>query len=120
VSGGSFDYFYSRAPDVLKGYASDLGTMADACADRAAGPPEKHYKTGELIELAALAECGDFLRFLSTRMAGIARVLETTSDITHAVEWWKSCDYGAEQVIDAWRKAGKHEAVAPTGSKEQP
>ncbi len=112
MSGGSYEDFYSRAPDVLKGYAGDLDSMANACAERAKGPPEKHYKTGELIDLAALDECGDFLRFLSTRMAGIARVLETTSDITHAVEWWKSCDYGADQVIDAWRKAGQRQGPA--------
>lgn len=31
------------------------------------------------------------------------------SDIWHAVEWWRSCDYGPEQVAEVvakWRAAG--------------
>lgn len=104
MSGGSFDYFYMHAPEKLRSIASDLDRMADACQARAHGDVERHYKTGEIIDLAALAEAGDFLRMLSFRVAGIARVLAALENVTQSVEWWKSGDTGIEEIVEAWKR----------------
>jgi hypothetical protein len=104
MSGGSYDYFYSRAPEKLRSYAADLTSMADRCQQRAEDGPDRDWN-GDLIDLAALAEAGDFLRALSFRMAGMARVLEIFDSVTHNVEWWASGDTGADSVEKAWKKA---------------
>jgi hypothetical protein len=117
MSGGSFNYFYSRAPEHLRNIASDLEGMADACQERAAGPPEKHWKTREAVDLAALAETGDFLRMLSMRAAGLARVLETFENITRSVEWWRSGDSSADDIIEAWKRLSRPSFPPREGTK---
>ncbi len=104
MSGGSYNYFYSRAPEELRSCASTLREMADRCQERAGGPEEKHWKTGEAIDLAALAEAGDFLRMLSFRVGGMARVLENVGEVARGVEWWQSGDTGPDHVIEEWKR----------------
>lgn len=57
MSGGSYDYFYSRAPEHLRKLSDDLKHMADRCDRRAEGQELRHWKTNELLALSELAEC---------------------------------------------------------------
>lgn len=104
MSGGSYEYFYSRAPETLRAYASDLERMADRCAERAAGPAEAHWKTKTDIDLAALGECGVYLRAIAWRMKAMATLLANWEDVTRGVEWWESGDSGIEAVVESFSK----------------
>lgn len=105
MSGGSYDYLYSRMPDQLRQYASALVSMAENCEERAAtGRPEEDWQSKTNVDLMALAECGAYLRALSFRMTATANLMEKWSDIMHAVEWWCSGDSGIAEVVFHFNK----------------
>jgi len=104
MSGGSYDYFYSKCPETLAHFGSTLEHMAERCAERAAGPPEKHYKEGTDLDLAALGECAVYLRAIAWRMRGMATLLSKWEEVMHDIEWWASGDSGAEEVIEEFKR----------------
>lgn len=102
MSGGSFDYFYSRAPEELSGIAASLERMADECDRQSREPPKKHWKTGEMVEFAAMTEVAADVRGIAYTVRGIARMLEFREALTKEIEWWKSCDTGPVDVLERW------------------
>jgi len=89
VSGGSFNYLYRR-PDLGEvGPRDDYRDMADVLAD--AGHQGAATATRRVCSLLDEA----------------MRIAAELSDIHHAVEWWRSGDYGEEHVKRAvvrWEK----------------
>lgn len=124
MSGGSYDYFSVHAPEKLRGIQSDLASMAIRCLKRAKGETERNfvkedgsYNTNakDMVDLAALAEAGDFLDAIASKVGGIARIIEGLESVTHQIEWWASGDSGIDSVVHAWRKATKpSNTKAPT------
>jgi hypothetical protein len=101
MSGGSFNYFYSRVPEEIRSAAHTLKEMAEQCAQ-----PSDYYQrelTGE--QLDELAEVAAYLLALSFKVRGIALALEKLERVTHDVEWWCSGDSGPLDVIASFRKA---------------
>lgn len=104
MSGGSFEYMYSRAPGELADVADKLERMADYLDERAAGPDTEY---GEPVDLAALTECATRLRSFAVRIRGMARVLETWRDVTREIEWWVSGDDSTADVVRAYKALKK-------------
>lgn len=104
MSGGSYDYFYYNCPDKLNEFADQLEDMAKRCEEGATRPPEKHWKTGEMIDMSGLLEAAGYLRALAMRMRGMAKTMEAWADLPSAVEWWTSGDSGPINVIEAVAK----------------
>lgn len=82
MSGGSFNYLYARAEGI--GAESEYRDMADEM---------EHWPVARarLLEVAELLKRA---RAIHDEMGGVMQ----------AVEWWKSCDYGQDQVDAAVRK----------------
>lgn len=98
MSGGSYDYLYSRAPGELASIADRLADMADRCTGETT--PDVLGSADD----AALRECGAYLRRLSLQVKGMAVTLEKWERVTHDIEWWASGDSGPKDVVDSFAK----------------
>lgn len=115
MSGGSFDYFYNRAPDTVRRIGDELLDMATRCRDRASEPTEPSYFDGngerittirptETVDLEELRKAADYLESLSDRAVKLAAEIQSAEALTHNVEWWCSSDVAVDAVVAAWRK----------------
>lgn len=87
MSGGSFDYLYGK-DDRLSG--DDYRSMAE---EMSAWPDAQ-------ARVLKIAELLDEARKVHLEM----------STVMHDVEWWRSCDYGEDQVtqgVEEWRRKAK-------------
>jgi hypothetical protein len=115
MSGGSYNYMYSEAPEKLRGIASDLEHMADRCDERSHGPPETDWKTKTPIDMAPLAEVAKYLRTMAVKVQRQATVLETWREVLHDIEWWASGDTGPERVIESFDELPRMPSVPSNG-----
>lgn len=84
MSGGSFGYLYSRADGL--GDAVEYESMAD--------------------EMGRWPDAQARMREIATLLRQAEKIHEEMSTVMHDVEWWKSCDYGEDQVddgVEEWR-----------------
>lgn len=82
MSGGSFDYLYSR-PEARPGEYENMAELMDRWPDAMAA----------VLRIGALKKEAEAEH-------------EKLSQLLQAVEWWRSCDYGEDQVDEAvagWR-----------------
>ena len=98
MSGGSFDYFYSRAPGDIARIASDLEDMASRCAN----PGEWGGPTD--VDRDELAAVGEYLGALAIKARGLGIALNRLEQVTHDIEWWQSGDTGPERVVESFKK----------------
>lgn len=98
MSGGSYDYFYSRAPDALSSIASDLTAMSERCFDRTAWGRDE-------VDPNELEAVGAYLAALAIKVDGVAIALKKLKEVTHDIEWWQSGDTGPERVIESFKAA---------------
>lgn len=96
MSGGSFNYLcHKSVEDLLAGgHDDDLENMEDEL--RAFGHPHAHRAADATKVLRE--EIKRTRRELEDRLEGLEKVF-------HAVEWWRSCDWGPDQVhrvLDSW------------------
>ena len=93
MSGGSFEYLYMRDPgEVMNGYEGELASMREALVE--AGCEDAALAT----EQARLVLRHAYIQYEAARQA--------LEGVWHAMEWWKSCDYGENQfreAVDKWR-----------------
>lgn len=83
MSGGSFDYFYTRGANDVARAASDLHGMAEAVRRFA---PESPI----VLRLVALSELASSLE----------REIKAHEDLLQAVEWKCSGDWGEDRVLE--------------------
>jgi hypothetical protein len=125
MSGGSYDYLYSRAPEELRNMARSLDRMADQCDERAGGGPDVSYVPNashplgqpyvkKLVDVSALAEVAKYLRVMSFKISRQASVLETWSEVLHDIEWWCSGDTGPDAVVKSFDELPRLPAKAST------
>jgi len=79
MSGGSYDYLYSRDSDELFGYSGVLEEMADRLAKLGYADAAAQETLWILLEMRA------FQNRINT-------VKDRLRDVWQAVEWWDSCD----------------------------
>jgi len=91
MSGGSYDYLYSKDVEDLLHSQETIQNMADRLAGL--GYASDAAKETEIILLT--------LRQFENR---ISAMKERLSDVWHSVEWWDSCDSGEESVKNALEK----------------
>jgi hypothetical protein len=89
MSGGSYDYFYARAPEALHRIATDLAGMADRCTDPDAWGRED-------VDPNDLAAVGAYLGALGLKVEGLAIAMQKLEQVTKDVEWWESGDTGPD------------------------
>lgn len=110
MSGGSFNYLcHKNLTDVLVSGMEDLHDMAEALDGLG------HYAKAPAERTAALYERISLLR------QEVDEEIQSLSPVWHALEWWRSCDWGADQFwksVGAW-EARNAEAVAFT-TQERP
>jgi hypothetical protein len=90
MSGGSYDYLCYKDPGDLINYIETLESMANRlqtlkCEDGA-------------------AETYDLIRIIKQSDMRISTIQKRLSDLWHAVEWFDSCDFGEEDVMEAINK----------------
>lgn len=96
MSGGSFDYLYSKSASELMNRTADIGDMAD-----------------ELMRLGYEPEARDVLRlyeYVRSAKIRIEVLKEQLEDVMHDVEWYESCDIGEEtlkETIEKYRRGEK-------------
>lgn len=105
MSGGSYNYFYSRAPDELRSVASNLSGMSQRCTDPEAWGRDK-------VDPNDLAAVGAYLGALALKVEGLALALEKLKDVTHDIEWWESGDTGPDRVVESFKR------IVPQGGGE--
>ena len=91
MSGGSYDYLYSKDVEDLLHTQETIQNMAD----RLAGLGYASDAAKETQELLLT------LRQFENR---ISAMKERLSDVWHSVEWWDSCDSGEDGVKNALEK----------------
>jgi len=91
MSGGSYDYLYSKDVEDLLHTQETIQNMAD----RLAGLGYASDAAKETQELLLT------LRQFENR---ISAMKERLSDVWHSVEWWDSCDSGEDSVKNALEK----------------
>lgn len=106
MSGGSYDYLYSK--EDLLGHGSDLRNMADSCEKYAIctyeywlGGPERRQLNHE--ERLALKACASFLRYKADYLRLLEEDLNKLRPLLKSVEWTDSCDSGPDDIIAAFR-----------------
>jgi len=97
MSGGSYDYFYSRAPGQLDDIATTLISMSERCADTGAWGREG-------ADAADLAKVSSHLVMLSLKARALAVEMREAEQILHDVEWWRSGDSGPDEVVKSYLK----------------
>lgn len=85
MSGGSFNYFYSRGPEKLSSVARTLANMAIECGD--------DERFSEIVSC---------LKDFSERLDNEAKELSKLQGVTRAIEWWASGDSGPAEVLEEW------------------
>ena len=88
MSGGSFDYLHSRAPDDLRSLVDDFTAMADELSGAFPGVARRTRDIARALEVAAVEA-------------------EALADVWHAAEWYRSGDYSRAQVRTAAIAAGE-------------
>jgi hypothetical protein len=113
MSGGSYDYFYTRAPESLQRIASDLHCMAAQCTD-----PTGWGREG--VDTNELAAVGAYLGALALKVDGIALAVGKLERVTHDIEWWRSGDSGPEHIVKSFKDAqpSSQEQAEPNGSAD--
>ena len=91
MSGGSYDYLYSKDVEDLLHSQETVQNMADRLAGL--GYASDAAKETEMILLT--------LRQFENR---ISAMKERLSEVWHSVEWWDSCDSGEDSVKNALEK----------------
>jgi len=91
MSGGSYDYLYSKDVEDLLHTQETIQNMAD----RLAGLGYASDAAKETQELLLT------LRQFENRRSAMK---ERLSDVWHSVEWWDSCDSGEDSVKNALEK----------------
>lgn len=79
MSGGSFDYLHSELPL----------------------PPDGLVRMAEEAEAEGFTEGAKLLRQMLKHYAAISEDWSKAEEFMRAFEWWKSGDYGSEQVKEA-------------------
>lgn len=90
MSGGSFNYLYSKEIDDLMNNTSDLEEMREYLISY--GYEDIAKDTQRLIEYIKSAECV------------IGTLKDMLEPVFHAVEWYESGDYGKERMIEVLEK----------------
>ncbi len=113
MSGGSFDYvcfdMQDGNVDRFGSYAEDLAKHLDALATE----PLDYYDTEchkrELTdeEQEAVKEAASSLRAAKKRLDEVVEEVRKLSELAHDIEWWRSCDYGAYQVLKEIMRRGR-------------
>lgn len=103
MSGGSYDYFYSRVTDRLHDVASTLEAMAEQCEERSKGPPERD-RDGNPLDFTPLHEVAEQLNALALTLRKYAATIQRWERTLQCIEWWASSDWGPYDVIEAFRK----------------
>ena len=107
MSGGSFDYAYSKL-DELNRWPAILRDMATHCrdwsADERAGrkwdsETRKDIPTS-LQERASILVRAMLLENAATRLQGAIDEVKRLEDVMHDVEWVASGDYGLDSLMD--------------------
>lgn len=98
MSGGSYDYFSSRATEEVRRIASDLARMSARCTD-----PTAWGRDG--VDPHDLAAIGAYLGALALKTEGLAMALSKLEKVTHDIEWWQSGDSGPERVVESFKAA---------------
>lgn len=96
MSGGSYDYLFTKSPEDLLSYEGSLESMANRLAGLG-------YATD------AAREAEDLLLIVRQVRNRLQARMDRLSGIFRAVEWWDSCDSTEEVVHKAlaeYRKAG--------------
>jgi hypothetical protein len=104
MSGGSYDYFFSRAPEALQRIASDLSGMSERCTD-----PEAWGR--DEVDVNDLAAVGAHLGALALKIEGLAIALSKLEQVTKDVEWWQSGDTGPDRVVESFKKATQRQSA---------
>lgn len=95
MSGGSFNYLYSKEIDDLMNNTSDLEEMRDYLISYGYEDIAKDIQ--RLIEYIKSAECV------------IGTLKDMLEPVFHAVEWYESGDYGKERMIEVLEKYRRKE-----------
>lgn len=101
MSGGSFNYFFSRAPEEVRSVERTLASMRAECR-----------RDERLVEVA------ERLEQIEEQARSLAIALEMNQDITHAIEWWASGDSGPDAVLKALEEAKALEASVSDKGKD--
>lgn len=100
MSGGSFNYLcHKDAEGIMASGMSDLRDMAEALADLGHYAKDPAERTATL-----LARIEEVQRELDAEV-------QTLAPVWHALEWWRSCDWGSDQF---WIAVGEWRAIQAT------
>ncbi len=100
MSGGSYDYLYSKEADDLFSSPYRLEEMAERLA-------------GLGWAADAAADAHDLVAIIRTQKVRIDAAMARLRDVFHAVEWWDSCDWSEDQVRAELSKYRGEVAAAP-------
>jgi len=106
MSGGSYDYAYSKI-DELSGWASTLESMAAQCREWSASErASKKWDEGmknevptTLEDRARIMVRAELLQRAATRLRRVSDDVNALKDIMHDVEWTASGDYGVDSLM---------------------
>lgn len=98
MSGGSYDYFYSRVREQLHTIASTLEDMAFELETSVPSDTEEEQKK--------LNECAALLKTIAAPARMMSSMFDNDSltELLRVVEWWRSGDYSYDRVIEAFEK----------------
>ena len=91
MSGGSYNYLYTKDAADLFGYAGDLEDMANRLA-------------GLGYAVDAAKDAYDLLAIIRTQAVRVEAAMARLGPVFRAVEWWDSADSSEEAVQEALAK----------------
>lgn len=88
MSGGSYDYLFSKEAEDLFGYTGAYENL-ERMTDRLVG-------LGYAADVAA--DALDLVAMIRTQRVRMDAAMRRLRDVFHAVEWWDSADSGEDEV----------------------
>lgn len=88
MSGGSYDYLFTKEPDDLFAYSGELERMAERLS-------------GLDYAADAAADAYDLLAILRTQTVRVEAAQRRLAGVFQAIEWWDSGDSGEDHVREA-------------------
>lgn len=104
MSGGSYNYFYSRGPEELESIARNLESMAIDCEKPSTWALECMAEEG--VSAKELATVGKHLRRVAGRVTAVLAQIEPLKEVMHDIEWWQSGDTGPGEVVRTFKSSG--------------